>query len=169
MPTPAPARLSRPTRGLPASVQASPSGFVPQPTAVGPSQTITVTSVTGSFLQLTIHVTRDLHPVFYTGSHLPDTGFDLQVEDVTRAQFEALATRTGCTLADVPGGSKSSVADWHSALVGKMVALDTLLAVSIGHSLHCAQRGPQSVLRCYLAPYGSSWSLHMVGPPIDLH
>ncbi|VDB90068.1 unnamed protein product [Peniophora sp. CBMAI 1063] len=131
-PSPAPARLNRPIRGMPASAQASPSGFVPQPTSTGPSQTITVTSVMGSYLQLVVHVTRDLHPVFCTEAYLPGTGFDLRVEDVTRAQFEALATKTGRTLADVPSGSRSSPVEWHKVLSGKMVALDTLLAMLPG-------------------------------------
>ena len=104
---------------------------MPQAAASGPSQTITVTSVSGSYLHLTVHVTRDLHPVFCVDALLPDTGFDLKIEDVTRAQFEALAARTGRTLADVPTGNRSSPAEWHNALMGKMVALDTLLAVSL--------------------------------------
>ncbi|KZV72085.1 hypothetical protein PENSPDRAFT_370440 [Peniophora sp. CONT] len=86
----------------------------------------------GSYVHLTVHVTRDMHPVFCADATLPDTGFDLRVEDVTRAQFEALAARTGRTLADVPGASRSSPAEWHHALAGKMVALDTLLAMLPG-------------------------------------
>ncbi|KAH9045748.1 cyclin-dependent protein kinase inhibitor [Lactarius pseudohatsudake] len=84
-------RLSR-ARQL-GSVQLSPTG---SPITVSPhAQPITISSITGSYVYLTVQVTQDLQPVVFGEWCLPQQDFDLWVADVTLAQFEALARRKG--------------------------------------------------------------------------
>jgi len=57
--------------------------------------TLTVSSLQGQYIRVTVRVTRDLQPVICSDWILPGTEFDLGVCDVTLAQFESLASRLG--------------------------------------------------------------------------
>ncbi|KAI0303064.1 hypothetical protein BC826DRAFT_1089488 [Russula brevipes] len=98
------------------------------------AQPITISSITGSYVYVTVQVTQDLQPVVFGEWELPQQDFDLWVADVTLAQFEALAQRKGRELrADGgDGGGTSSVtpstpSEWHSLIRRSMVSLETLL------------------------------------------
>jgi CDK inhibitor PHO81 len=56
---------------------------------------LTVSSLQGQYIRVTVQVTKDLQPVICSEWILPGTGFDLGVCDVTLAQFESLASRLG--------------------------------------------------------------------------
>ncbi|KAI0032031.1 hypothetical protein K488DRAFT_50830, partial [Vararia minispora EC-137] len=132
------ARLVRaPRPHPPASAQVSPTGSVAA-SVTGPTQTITVTSVTGRYVHLTIQVTRDMHPVVYAERRLPEDAFDLSVDDVTRAQFEALAVLTGRDFSRVQEAPTSPV-EWYQALRDMMIPLDVLLATLPGSMWLCLE------------------------------
>ena len=86
-------------------------------------QASTISSLRGSYLYLVIQVTRDLHPVVFSSWRLPESKFDLNVSDVTLAQFEALALSTGKNL-------NTTADDWVSMVSSSMVSLSQLLKVS---------------------------------------
>jgi len=105
------------------------------------AQPITISSITGSYVYVTVQVTQDLQPVVFGEWELPQQDFDLWVADVTLAQFEALARRKGRELrADGgDGGGTSSVtpstpSEWHSLIRRSMVSLETLLKVCVSFS-----------------------------------
>jgi CDK inhibitor PHO81 len=115
----------RPIASAQASAQASPAGS----TVVAPTaQAITVSSIVGNHVYLTVQVTRDLRPVVFSDWRLPEASFDLGVADVTLRQFEALATRTGRNLR-ISEGLPSSAADWHKQGSFAMASLETFMKV----------------------------------------
>ncbi|KAH9062010.1 cyclin-dependent protein kinase inhibitor [Lactarius vividus] len=125
-------RLSR-ARQL-GSAQLSPTG---SPITVSPhAQPITISSITGSYVYLTVQVTQDLQPVVFGEWCLPQQDFDLWVADVTLAQFEALARRKGRELRTGGGGTSntnsmtpSTLSEWHSLIRRSMVSLENLLKI----------------------------------------
>ena len=129
-------RLSR-ARQL-GSAQLSPTG---SPITVSPhAQPITISSITGSYVYLTVQVTQDLQPVVFGEWRLPQQDFDLWVADVTLAQFEALARRKGRELRASGGSSSTSssggssglaLSEWHSLIRRSMVSLENLLKVCL--------------------------------------
>ena len=125
-------RLSR-TRQL-GSAQLSPTG---SPIPVSPhAQPITISSITGSYVYLTVQVTQDLQPVVFGDWSLPQQDFDLWVADVTLAQFEALARRKGRELRASGGSTSNSggglaLSEWHSLIRRSMVSLENLLKVCV--------------------------------------
>jgi CDK inhibitor PHO81 len=127
-------RLSR-ARQLGSAQLSSPTG---SPITVSPhAQPITISSITGSYVYLTVQVTQDLQPVVFGDWSLPQQDFDLWVADVTLAQFEALARRKGRELR-ASGGSPSSsgggglaLSEWHSLIRRSMVSLENLLKVCL--------------------------------------
>ncbi|KAF5393716.1 hypothetical protein D9757_000308 [Collybiopsis confluens] len=105
------------------SAQTSPSS---QSLSAVTPQSSTVSSLRGKFLTVVIQVTRDLHPVVYSNWLLSDLDFDLSVCDVTLAQFESLAVRSGRSLDEskiVPSG------DWPALMSKAMVPLVQLLKI----------------------------------------
>jgi len=132
-------RLSR-ARQL-GSAQLSPTG---SPITVSPhAQPITISSITGSYVYLTVQVTQDLQPVVFGEWSLPQQDFDLWVADVTLAQFEALARRKGRELRAGSGSASntnnsggvtpSTLSEWHSLIRRSMVSLENLLKVCPTH------------------------------------
>lgn len=88
------------------SAQNSPSAHPMTP--VG-SHSLTHSSVTGSYLHITVQVTRDRHPVVFPRWLLPEDGYELGVADVTLAQFRALACRLGRGLHPIDPQASSQV------------------------------------------------------------
>lgn len=85
-------------------------------------QASTISSLRGSYLYLVVQVTRDLHPVVCTNWFLPQSDFDLNVSDVTLAQFEALALSTAKNV-------DAKTDNWVSMVSSSMVSLSQLLKV----------------------------------------
>ncbi|KAJ7162538.1 cyclin-dependent protein kinase inhibitor [Mycena crocata] len=104
-------------------------------------QASTISSLRGSYLQLPVQVTRDLHPVVFADWLLPQSNLDLNVSDITLAQFEALALSTGKNI-------KSQTEDWAVMVSSSMVSLAQLLKMlpnTLGVSLELAY--PQRAVR----------------------
>lgn len=106
------------------SAQTSPSN----PTlSVASGHSLTHSSVTGSYIYVTVQVTRDLHPVVFAGWKLPDDHYDLGVADVTLAQFQSLAARLGRD--GVFSDMTASPSHWGRRIAMSMVTLQDLLRV----------------------------------------
>lgn len=130
-------RLSR-ARQLGSAPLGSPTGS--PITVTSKAQPITISSITGSYVYITVQVTQDLQPVVFGEWQLPQQDFDLWVADVTLAQFEALARRKGMELrannSDGGGGGgvmPSTPSEWHSLIRRSMVSLENLLKVCAFH------------------------------------
>jgi CDK inhibitor PHO81 len=85
----------------------------------------TTSSVIGNYLHLKVQVTKDSQPVVYDGSLLPVSEFQLNVEDVSLAEFEALAFRLkrGPNGENLPPDSLVQVAqNWMGSLVSVLQA-----------------------------------------------
>jgi CDK inhibitor PHO81 len=122
-------RLSR-ARQLGSAQLGSPTGS--PITVSSKAQPITISSITGSYVYITVQVTQDLHPVVFGEWQLPQQDFDLWVADVTLAQFEALARRKGRELRanSTSGGvTPSTPSEWHSLIRRSMVSLENVLKV----------------------------------------
>jgi CDK inhibitor PHO81 len=131
-------RLSR-ARQLGSAQLGSPTGS--PITVSSKAQPITISSITGSYVYITVQVTQDLQPVVFREWQLPQQDFDLCVADVTLAQFEALARRKGRELrgASTTGGgggvTPSTPSEWHSLIRRSMVSLENLLKVRESSSI----------------------------------
>jgi CDK inhibitor PHO81 len=90
-----------------------------------PGHALTVSSLSGEYVYAVIQVTRDLQPVVYPNLRLADVEFNLGVADVTLAQFEALASRSGKRL-DLKNTDPQNLA---AAISGSMCSLSQLLKV----------------------------------------
>ncbi|KAJ7047678.1 cyclin-dependent protein kinase inhibitor [Mycena alexandri] len=104
-------------------------------------QASTISSLRGTYLYLIIQVTRDLHPVVCADWALPQSSFDLNVSDVTLAQFEALALSTGRNV-------NAQTDNWPRLVSSAMVSLAQLLLLlptTLGVSLELAY--PQRAVR----------------------
>jgi len=129
-------RLSR-ARQLGSAPLGSPTGS--PITVTSKAQPITISSITGSYVYITVQVTQDLQPVVFGEWQLPQQDFDLWVADVTLAQFEALARRKGMELRANGGSSStngggvmpSTPSEWHSLIRRSMVSLEHLLKVCV--------------------------------------
>ncbi|KAF8211453.1 cyclin-dependent protein kinase inhibitor [Mycena galopus ATCC 62051] len=111
------------------------------------SQASTISSLRGSYLYLIVQVTRDLHPVVCADWVLPHSNFDLNVSDVTLAQFEALALETGRNVT-------AQTDDWPKLVSSSMVSLAQLLKIlptTLGVSLELAY--PQRAVRAQSSGY----------------
>ncbi|RPD67076.1 hypothetical protein L227DRAFT_582465 [Lentinus tigrinus ALCF2SS1-6] len=107
------------------SAQTSPSN----PTlAVASGHSLTHSSVTGSYVYVTVQVTRDLHPVVFADWKLPDDHYDLGVADVTLAQFKSLAARLGRNGAF--SDMTASPSQWGKRLATSMMTLQDLLRLA---------------------------------------
>lgn len=150
-------RLSR-ARQLGSAPLGSPTGS--PITVTSKAQPITISSITGSYVYITVQVTQDLQPVVFGEWQLPQPDFDLWVADVTLAQFEALARRKGMELrcandnitcsstasssgdGDGDGGGggvmmPSTPSEWHSLIRRSMVSLENLLKVCVSSPISC--------------------------------
>lgn len=128
-------RLSR-ARQLGSTQLGSPTGS--PITVSSKAQPITISSITGSYVYITVQVTRDLQPVVFREWQLPQQDFDLWVADVTLAQFEALARRKGMELRanSTSGGvTPTTPSEWHSLIRRSMVSLENLLKVRESSSI----------------------------------
>ncbi|KAF8897214.1 hypothetical protein BD779DRAFT_1489617 [Infundibulicybe gibba] len=117
------------------SAQASPSN---QSATSSIAQSLTISSLRGNYIYVVVQVTRDLHPVVFSDWLLPESNFELTVPDITLAQFESLAERSGRGLNFNPGFVAK---DWIAHLSRAMVPLERLLKAlpsMIGVSLELA-------------------------------
>ena len=121
--SPTPRTLQSP-RGISSPAQNSPSILLPQ---IG-SHSLTHSSVSGSYLYITVQVTRDLEPVIFSEWSLPEDGYDLGVADVTLAQFRGLAQRHGRVL---PTPGTSPIQEFRAGVAQSMASLREVLQVSV--------------------------------------
>ncbi|KAF8076069.1 cyclin-dependent protein kinase inhibitor [Lyophyllum atratum] len=103
------------------SAQASPSVHS---ITNGGGQFLTISSLQGNYIYSVVQVTKDFQPVIFSDWLLPDNDFDLGVSDVTLAQFELLAHRSG---RGAPSLSTFGVGEWSSLLSRSMISLAQLL------------------------------------------
>ncbi|KAI0650656.1 cyclin-dependent protein kinase inhibitor [Trametes meyenii] len=94
--------------------------------AMASGHSLTHSSVTGSYIYVTVQVTRDFHPVIYADWRLPDDQYNLGVADVTLAQFQSLATRLGRSGA-APDATSTSSSAWSRWISSSMITLQDLL------------------------------------------
>jgi CDK inhibitor PHO81 len=127
-------RLSR-ARQLGSAPLGSPTGS--PITVTSKAQPITISSITGSYVYITVQVTQDLQPVVFGEWQLPQQDFDLWAADITLAQFEALARRKGMELRanDDGGVMPSTPSEWHSLIRRSMVSLENLLQVRVSYRI----------------------------------
>ncbi|OSD04331.1 cyclin-dependent protein kinase inhibitor [Trametes coccinea BRFM310] len=128
MPVPSPSSkilTARPQQhGRPlGSAQTSPSN---PSLAMASGHSLTHSSVTGSYIYVTVQVTRDLHPVIFADWKLPDDQYDLGVSDVTLTQFRLLAMRLGRG-AGAPEAASASPSVWARWISSSMITLQELL------------------------------------------
>ncbi|CAL1701370.1 unnamed protein product [Somion occarium] len=126
-PVPNPALKTVTPRSMPSarrlpSAQNSPSN---RPTTPLGAHSLTQSSVTGSYLYVTVQVTRDGYPVTYSQWSLPEGNYDLGVADITLSQFSALAGRLGRRLG--PLGHCKTLDDFRVAVARSMTSLEELL------------------------------------------
>ena len=128
-----------PQHGRPlGSAQTSPSN---PSLAMAGGHSLTHSSVTGSYIYVTVQVTRDLHPVIFADWKLPDDHYDLGVSDVTLAQFQSLGVRLGrSTAAPDAASAPSACSRWR---LSSMTTLQELLRVC----LFVIQRSRQMLTR----------------------
>lgn len=89
-----------------------------------------------------MQVTRDGHPVAFQHQRLPEDAFDLSVADVTLAQFEMLASRTGLRL-DLSLHHPATLQEWKNAISGSMVSVQLLMQVRhLTEFTCCLEMGP---------------------------
>ncbi|KZT12788.1 uncharacterized protein LAESUDRAFT_16251 [Laetiporus sulphureus 93-53] len=129
---PAPASTSRITPSRPQPGRA-PASAVNSPsistTALSGGHSLTHSSVTGSYVFITVQVTRDLQPVVYSEWLLPEIGYELGVADVTLSQFQSLAQRLNRGLLQT-GDHPMSPLEWHLTVSTSMTSLADLLKAS---------------------------------------
>ncbi|KAF8639626.1 hypothetical protein AX17_000891 [Amanita inopinata Kibby_2008] len=116
------------------SAHASPS--TQSDTGIG-GQTVTISSLEGQYVNITVQITKDLQPVIFSNWLLPQTDFDLCVSDVTLAQFESLASRLGRGSEYLVGSPEA----WPSLLPQAMISLAqfyNILPQGIGISVDLA-------------------------------
>ncbi|CAK5276058.1 unnamed protein product [Mycena citricolor] len=111
-------------------------------------QASTISSLRGSYLALTVQVTRDLHPVICTDWILAHPDFDLTVADVTLAQFEALAKLLSRNLTE-----EADVSAIASSMVSLAQVLQTL-PPTLGVNLELAY--PRAQTRLHLNDFVDS-------------
>ncbi|KAH8118535.1 cyclin-dependent protein kinase inhibitor [Phellopilus nigrolimitatus] len=119
-----PSRMAQPFRTL-GSAYTSPSNHSISGTN---GHTITLSSLVGDYVHLTVQVTRDLHPVIFNNWKLPIAEFDLGVSDVTFAQLMAISTRAGYH-ADLARFKTATPSEWHHVLSGALFSLKDLMKV----------------------------------------
>jgi hypothetical protein len=157
-------RLSR-ARQLGSAQLGSPTGS--PITVSSKAQPITISSITGSYVYITVQVTQDLQPVVFGEWQLPQQDFDLWVADVTLAQFEALARRKGRELRannTSSGVSPSTPSEWHSLIRRSMVSLENLLKVREPSSISSSVVHWEKLIIIASTPICAFWSWSWPGP-----
>ena len=130
-PVPMPSSRLVPSRSQPStrsmtSAHTSPSNLS---TTVASGHSLTHSSVTGSYVYVTVQVTRDGHPVAFADWLVPEAGYTLGVADLTLEEFEALARRAGRSMMAMDDASLSP-RQWAELISGCMISLAELLRVS---------------------------------------
>ena len=87
---------------------------------------LTISSLQGQYVRVTVQVTKDYQPVIFSDWLLPATDFDLCVCDVTLAQFEKLARRLGQGVECLTGVPDT----WPALLSRVMISLAQFFTVS---------------------------------------
>jgi CDK inhibitor PHO81 len=121
--TPQIAPLSPHRSSLIGSAQASPSVHSIENNG---KQLLTISSLQGIHIYAVVQVTKDFQPVVYSEWLVPEAAYDLAVSDITLAQFESLARRTG---RDTQSISARNASEWSSVLSRSMISLARLLKV----------------------------------------
>lgn len=110
-------------------------------TAPAPSL-VTASSLSGSYLRITVQVTKDGIPVVFPHLGLPvptppglNLNLDVYVGNVTATQFLGFAEATGKTvrkdkLQNLEGDEEEALGKWRDELDGRMITLENLLEVS---------------------------------------
>ena len=111
------------TRRLP-SAQNSPSN---RPTTPLGAHSLTQSSVTGSYLYVTVQVTRDGEPVTCSQWLLPEDNYELGVADVTLSQYLSLAERLGRQVESLE--NCTNLQELYAKVVHSMTSLSHLLKV----------------------------------------
>ncbi|TFY59123.1 hypothetical protein EVJ58_g5976 [Rhodofomes roseus] len=107
------------------SVHTSPSNLS---TTVASGHSLTHSSVTGSYVYVTVQVTRDFHPVAFAQWPVSEEGYHLGVADLTLQEFEALAQRSGKCMMQMDNPALSPL-QWSQLISGCMISLAELLRV----------------------------------------
>lgn len=92
------------------------------------STSLTISSISGDYVHVVVQLTQDMQPVAYPCWRLPEDKFDLQVPDLTLAQFNKLAIELGRNL-DLQKQKPTTPGQWYSSLRGSMLSLAELLSV----------------------------------------
>lgn len=125
-------RMAQPFRAI-GSIHQSPSNH--STTGTG-GHTLTLSSLPGDYIHLSVQVTRDLHPVLYNKWRLPISGFDLSVSDVTLDQLKAAVPRGG----SISGNRASSPSEWHKVLSSSLLPLQEAIRVGFDYAATLATR-----------------------------
>lgn len=94
------------------------------------SQTITLTSLIGEYIHLTVQLSLDLKPVVYDNWKLPVAEFDLVVADASLSQLQGVAARAGLAI-DMRRHQPVTPLEWQRRLRGSLVTLLEILKVRI--------------------------------------
>lgn len=119
-----PTRMAQPFRTI-GSTHTSPSNYSISGSG---SHTITLSSLVGDYVHLTVQVTRDSHPVAYDKWKLPITEFDLGVCDASLEQIQAISSRAG-TSSDLRHYHLSPPSEWYRVLSPSLLSLRHLMTV----------------------------------------
>ncbi|WFD36151.1 phosphate system positive regulatory protein pho81 [Malassezia cuniculi] len=105
----------------------TPPGPQPNDDGSGAPSYVTASSLAGTYVQAPVQFTADGQPVVWPHETLPGDVFSPRVGQVTLAQFNEIAMRTGRTWHVQEGASALKADDWHEALDRSPVPLDRLL------------------------------------------
>lgn len=112
-----PTRMAQPFRT--SGSLTSPSSYSISGTS---SQTITLTSLIGEYIHLTVQLSLDLKPVVYDNWKLPVAEFDLGVADASLSQLQGVAARAGLAI-DMRRHQPVTPLEWQKRLRGSLVTL----------------------------------------------
>jgi CDK inhibitor PHO81 len=115
--------ISTPT--LIGSAHTSPSN---RSAVMHPSGCLTISSLSHEFLHIVVQSTRDMVPVVFSEWNIPTDELNVGVSDITLAQFQKLATRTGKAL-NTTNAQSLPINQWAERINGSMGSLESLLAV----------------------------------------
>ncbi|KAG1874787.1 hypothetical protein DFJ58DRAFT_324189 [Suillus subalutaceus] len=150
--TPSNSQTSLPWQQSPNSLDSTYTSPSIHSNAPSPLHTLTLSSLIGNHVHITVQVTRDLHSVIFGDYLLPETSFDLGVSDVNLEQFQALASR-------LERDNKSlktavSAQEWSRMLSHSMITLADVMQVlptQLGLTLELAlpaKRRDRGSIRC---------------------
>ena len=131
-----PARMAQPFRTL-GSASTSPSNHSLSGSA---NHTITLSSLVGDYIYLTIQITRDLQPVVYSNRNLPVAEFDLSVCDATLAQLQAISSQA-LSGVEAARNRNISLAQWQTLLSDSLLSLPYVMKVKVPPNIPPCARG----------------------------